>query len=98
MKVRNGFVSNSSSSSFIISKHFISEHQLEQIRNHIQVAKDEGWLSEQGGGQLGWAEPWDIEENEHEVLGNTYMDNFYMESFLVMIGIPRQYIHLNKDG
>jgi hypothetical protein len=97
MKLRNGFVSNSSSSSFVLSKHFVSEYQLEKIRNHIEVAKDEGWVEEKGG-QLGWPEPWDISENEHEVMGDTFMDNFDMEGFLERIGVPKKFIHMNKDG
>ena len=39
MKIRNGFVSNSSSSSFIISKEYLSPHQIKQIRNHLEEAK-----------------------------------------------------------
>ena len=34
MKIRQGFVSNSSSSSFVINKINLSEKQIEQIKNH----------------------------------------------------------------
>jgi hypothetical protein len=37
MKIRQGYVSNSSSSSFVIQKKNLSEFQLNAIRNHIEV-------------------------------------------------------------
>lgn len=39
MKIRLGFVSNSSSSSFIIDKKNLTELQINLIKNHIEVAK-----------------------------------------------------------
>jgi hypothetical protein len=39
MKIRMGFVSNSSSSSFVISLSSITEEQKWKIYNHIEVAK-----------------------------------------------------------
>jgi len=40
MKIRSGFVSNSSSSSFIIRKTLLTVQQLESIRNHIAVSNE----------------------------------------------------------
>lgn len=37
LKIRNGYVSNSSSSSFIISKEGLTEEQLEEIRKFIDI-------------------------------------------------------------
>ncbi len=39
MKIRAGFVSNSSSSSFIIKKEDLSESQIVLIKQHIEIAK-----------------------------------------------------------
>jgi hypothetical protein len=37
MKIRSGFVSNSSSSSYIVQKKNLSEEQIDMIKNHIDV-------------------------------------------------------------
>lgn len=41
MKIRNGFISNSSSSSFCIAKCYIPEDKLEDIRRAIQAHNEE---------------------------------------------------------
>lgn len=38
MKIRSGFVSNSSSSSFIVQKKYLSQEQICKIENHIDEA------------------------------------------------------------
>lgn len=40
MKLRIGFVTNSSSSSFTIAKSDLTDDQIEKIKNHIKVAKE----------------------------------------------------------
>ena len=82
MKKRIGFVSNSSSSSFMLKKEYASEHQLELIRNHSTKGADFG---------VEYSDDcWTITENEYCIEGKTWMDNFDMDEFLTRIGI--------KDG
>jgi hypothetical protein len=70
MKTRSGFVSNSSSSSFVISKDALAPWQKEAIRTHYE---DPGCDPE-------WA--WDISETADTICGYTFMDNFNMREYL----------------
>ena len=72
MKTRNGFVSNSSSSSFIICKNLLTEWQIEAIKNHTSSDEYNRWY---------------ISEDDIYIYGSTSMDNFDMREFLCMIGI-----------
>lgn len=81
MKVRRGFVSNSSSSSFVINKRFLSKQQLQKIRNYEEEGKQFGLYK-------GSWDFWCIEENRDWIIGNTSMDNFDMGIFFEKIDVP----------
>lgn len=90
MKIRLDFVTNSSSSSFIIAKKYLTENQILAIHKHILL-----------GNKLGirWSNPeegWKIEENEDFISGSTYMDNFDMETFLNEIEISSKHINWSE--
>jgi hypothetical protein len=87
MKIRSGFVSNSSSSSFVIDKYNLSQRQIDRITNHIEeskgmTARDEewGWCNNEG-------DAWEITVDDEAVRGSTFMDSFDMQDFLRQIGV-----------
>ena len=80
MKVRHDFVTNSSSSSFIISKKILTKKQIEAIRNHSE-------LGEKLNIRYAKSDAWNIEENNEYITGYTWMDNFSMYDFLKAIDI-----------
>lgn len=81
MKIRNGFVSNSSSSSFAIKKSDLTERQILDIFDHYELATN------YFNNYVNKSDEWVIKESEEYIIGETYMDNFDMHSFLQDIGI-----------
>ena len=89
MKMRQGFVSNSSSSSFVIPRDVLSKRQVNKIENHIHFSNGmdteyeengETWCNHQG-------DAWSITVDDDEVSGYTSMDNFDMRWFLTQIDV-----------
>jgi len=94
MKVRSGFVSNSSSSSFLIPINALTESQILMIQDYINVT--ENWCKYHKEDNL-YPEGWDITVNEKCVYGWTTMDNFDMSFFLNVIVGVNKYIHWGDD-
>ena len=87
MIFRTCFVSNSSSSSFVIKIYDLSQRQIELIYNHEdQIDKDSRC-----------DDAWTIREEEREgekyITGYTWLDNFDMENYLrEVVGISDEFI------
>ena len=100
MKYRNGFVSNSSSSSFVILKDSISNKQKDMIFNVEQWVDFFIKLDEENDNRDNLKEkfsyydedPWRIVEYEDFIFGETSMDNFNIGDFLDYIKVDRNYI------
>lgn len=84
MKIRTDLVSNSSSSSFVIERRYLSQDQVDKISNHSALGEAMG---------LEYAnQAWDVLVTEYNVFGDTFMDNFDMGEFLEKIGVPEHVI------
>lgn len=85
MKTRSDFVTNSSSSSFIIEKKNLDEDQLKAIRMHYILGTKLN---------IPYADTdyWDLSENNKYISGYTDVDNFSFEEFFEKIGVPEHVI------
>lgn len=92
MKTRLGFVSNSSSSSFVVPREYVTSTQLDLILNHIKASKAICHLKKCSCGNPDMDFEWTIFADNDEVRGHVDMDNFSMEDFLELIGVPSEHI------
>lgn len=76
MKIRNGFVSNSSSSSYIIKKDGLTSEQLYMIKNHIEYCMN---LINKGKKTNPYQDPYGEEDWDDE-LKNEWGDVIYLNT------------------
>jgi len=97
MKIQYDFITNSSCASFVIPRKFLSDHQVEQILNHIE---ESGQYIVHRGPQTQiynlQEDAWQITVTDKEVIGDTSMDNFDMTWFLSQIGVEDE--HIDYEG
>lgn len=80
MRIRRAFVTNSSSSSFVIAKRYLTPEQVQMILDHAEIG-------EQFKRPCRDEDEWQTEVTEHTIKGSTWMDNFDMYEFMELIGI-----------
>lgn len=86
MKIRHGFVSNSSSASFIIPIGVLTEQQIYKLLSYQLYAQEsslDGWLVQKVQD--------DVSSDEF-IRGFTIMDNGDMDEFLSDLGISTLYV------
>jgi len=79
MKARFGFVSNSSSCSFVLDVSGLRKSQKNKILHHEEFAENIGW----DGACRGWG--WEIKEDGDKWFCNTSLDNFDLVRWIVEV-------------
>jgi len=94
MKTRIGFVSNSSSSSFVILKDSLSDKQVDMIVNCEEWIKFFIEIDDTLKDRFEYydSDPWRIIEGDEYIFGETGMDNFDFHGYLEHIKINKKYI------
>lgn len=91
MKFRSGFVSNSSSSSFVIRMRDLTGSQIDAIMNHIRYANEYSEDNQNDYVDFGYAsedDAWCVWIEDGCLRGSTSMNNFSMYSLFEHLGIP----------
>ena len=84
MKIRDGFVSNSSSSSFMVRLKDLTGIQLHKIMNIEYSEHVNSW------------DHWSIETRNGMVIGSVSMDNFSMDEYLTKIGVDEEKVQWSE--
>jgi hypothetical protein len=96
MKIRNGFISNSSSSSFIIDTKELTDEQVNMILNHYQYAQEMDMIDSYCNEYDAWSITFD--DDNHSLTGYTSMDNFSMYNFFLRIGVDCKKVNWEHNG
>ena len=96
MKIRSGFVSNSSTTSFVVNKRLASEFQLVAIRNLVEAARAFGSSTAASAGD--WSIKEKISDGIPVIEGFAWMDNFGIESFFEKLMLPKEAYVVDSDN
>lgn len=98
MKIKSDFVTNSSSSSFVIDIKNLTMEQVSMIHDHIETAL----MIQKRDPDVDFGYPnrmdaWTISEANGKISGSTIMDNFDMIGFLTYIGVPMDLVEYDHS-
>ena len=91
MKIRNGFVSNSSSASFVLKTNKLSSNQLCRIFELIKEDEYDGTILKLD------SDRWSITKSENEISGHTWMDNDELSELFSELNIPYTEYKIESD-
>lgn len=92
MKIRSGFVSNSSSCSFSIMRNALSTAQYDCLRNHIECAKAFNFDNDNYA-SYNKSDSWHIELTDDLIKCDTIIDNFDLHAFVLeVLNVPEDAI------
>ncbi len=97
MKIRARFVSNSSSSSFVLDKGQMTEEQIEAVRNHTEYAKEHFPGQFYTGEEDYSSAAWGVTEGASIITVSTGMNNFDMWEFSGWIHVGKEAILRRED-
>ena len=83
MKIRNGFVSNSSSSSFVIAKEALTEEQIDKLLEYSKNKEN--------------YDRWTITKEKYFIKGWTSMDNESINPLIESLNLPENCIEWNNN-
>lgn len=94
MKIRKGFVSNSSSSSFVVVRDALTDKQEDMIIEYQEWVKFFSNKDDKLKEKFEYydSDPWDIYIKDDYILGSTSMDNFSFYDYLDYIEIDKNFI------
>lgn len=101
MKLRSGFVSNSSSASFILRMGNLTDEQVNTVEAKLDFSNDHPIIKQMFGSSLYHLklehDSWDCTKGKGQLEGDTFMDNGELEEWFQELKIPESEYDIFDD-